>query len=291
MADLTGFQPRHDSFVGVDSDGCVFDTMEIKQKQCFHGLIVSHWKLEAVEKPVRQAAEFVNLYSTWRGQNRFMALLQMFHLLADHPEIRRRGFPLPSVGGLQRFVAGGKLTEAALRGLMEQTGDPELALLYRWNLEVNAAIARTVKRIPPFPWAHKSLERIRRHSDAACVSQTPTEALVREWEENGLAGLIDLIAGQELGTKAEHLALATQGRYPAERVLMIGDAQGDRKAAESNGACFFPINPAHEDASWKRFFEEGYDRFLAGTFLGPYQDGLVREFESLLPDIPPWAGA
>jgi len=39
--DLINFKPKFSTFVGIDSDGCVFDTMEIKQKQCFHGLIVS----------------------------------------------------------------------------------------------------------------------------------------------------------------------------------------------------------------------------------------------------------
>ncbi|MFT5474343.1 MAG: hypothetical protein ACI856_002680, partial [Kiritimatiellia bacterium] len=68
---LKTFVPAHDSFVGIDSDGCVFDTMEIKQKQCFHGLIVKAWDLRAIEPEVRQTAEFVNLYSRSRGQNRF----------------------------------------------------------------------------------------------------------------------------------------------------------------------------------------------------------------------------
>ena len=26
---------RNDFFIGIDSDGCVFDTMEVKHKECF----------------------------------------------------------------------------------------------------------------------------------------------------------------------------------------------------------------------------------------------------------------
>jgi hypothetical protein len=37
-ADLLEFKPRHDSFVGIDSDGCIFPTMEIKQN-CSHGAL------------------------------------------------------------------------------------------------------------------------------------------------------------------------------------------------------------------------------------------------------------
>ena len=44
---------------------------------------------------------------------------------------------------------------------------------------------------------------------------------------------------------------------------MIGDAPGDYQAAEANRPLFFPINPGAEEASWRRLFEEGIDRFLA----------------------------
>ena len=69
---------------------------------------------------------------------------------------------------------------------------------------------------------------------------------------------------------------------------MIGDAPGDYKAAVANDALFFPINPGDEEASWKRFYEEGIDRFLGGTFAGEYQEELLAEFETYLPERPPW---
>ena len=43
--------------------------------------------LAAVTKYVREAAEFVNLYSKWRGVNRLPALTTTMDLLADRPEI------------------------------------------------------------------------------------------------------------------------------------------------------------------------------------------------------------
>ncbi|HEX6963509.1 MAG TPA: HAD family hydrolase, partial [Lacipirellula sp.] len=92
--------------------------------------------------------------------------------------------------------------------------------------------------------------------------------------------------GQELGSKKEVLAVAKQ--YATDRALMVGDAPGDFKAAEANGCLFFPINPGAEEASWQRLFEEGIDRFLDGTFAGDYQQGLLAEFNQLLPDRPPW---
>jgi len=120
------------------------------------------------------------------------------------------------------------------------------------------------------------------------VSQTPVEALAREWEENNIDGYVRIIAGQEYGTKTEHLALAAKGKYPDSKILMIGDAPGDQKAAVANGVLFFPVNPGHEEESWKRFYTEALDRFFEGTYEGGYQDSLVREFDSYLPGKPPW---
>ncbi|MBU6401499.1 MAG: HAD family hydrolase, partial [Verrucomicrobia bacterium] len=95
--------------------------------------------------------------------------------------------------------------------------------------------------------------------------------------------------GQELGTKTEHLKLAAAGKYPVGKILMIGDAPGDLKAARANQALFYPVVPGKEEASWERFDWEALDRFFAGTYAGPYEQALVQEFEASLPEQPPWA--
>jgi phosphoglycolate phosphatase-like HAD superfamily hydrolase len=290
--DLLTFHPRFPTFVGIDSDGCLFPTMEVKQKQCFHPRLIACWHLEPIAGAVREVAEFVNLHSAYRGQNRFPALLKTFELLRDHPGARAAGIPLPPTASLRAFCESGlPLGNPALQNLLAGRPDPDLEIVLRWSLAVNEEIARTVKGIAPFPYALRSLERIREHSDAICVSQTPAEALVREWEEHGLLDHVRVIAGQELGSKSDHLVMATRDRYPPDRVLLIGDAPGDLKAARAVGVRFFPINPGHEDASWQRFHETTYDRFLAGRFTPEEEAGLVREFEALLPAAPPWGRA
>ena len=65
------FTPKHDYLVGIDSDGCAFDTMELKHKECFIPNTINYWGLQGVSKYAREAAEFVNLYSKSRGINRF----------------------------------------------------------------------------------------------------------------------------------------------------------------------------------------------------------------------------
>lgn len=286
---LLNLRPRHDSFIGVDSDGCVFPSMEIKQKQCFHSLIISLWGLERVERAVRDIAEFVNLYSKYRGQNRFPCLLRVFDMLPEYPGVKESGVKIPVTKSLRCFCASGlPMGNPTLEKMVAENHDPELALVLKWSQDVNSRVAKTVKNLAPFRWVRESFDEIGKHSDAVCVSQTPTEALVREWEENQMLDDVVVIAGQELGTKTEHLQMATQGRYAQGRVMMVGDAPGDLKAAREAGAYFFPINPGHEEASWELFYREAYRRFLNGTFGGDYEKALVDKFNALLPETPPW---
>lgn len=286
---LINFRPRHDSLVGIDSDGCVFDTMEIKQKQCFHGLTIQHFHLEAIDPSVRETLEFVNLYSRWRGTNRFLALLKSFELLRKRTEVIASGIQIPDLPSFTAWTQSSPaLGNSDLERATELTGDPELASILAWSKAVNAEIARKVANTQPFQWAAKGLQAIQAHSDAICVSQTPVEALTREWDSAGILAMVSCIAGQEMGTKAEHIALATSGKYFPDRVLMIGDALGDRDAAQANSALFYPIYPSQEEASWERFCSEAYDRFLNGTYAGDYANNLIADFERLLPKEPSW---
>jgi phosphoglycolate phosphatase-like HAD superfamily hydrolase len=286
---LSAIARRHDFFIGIDADGCAFDTMEIKHKECFTPNIIKHWGLQAVSKYAREASEFVNLYSKWRGINRWPALIMVFDLLRERPEVRARGVVPPEAPRLREFVASGlPLSNDGLKHYMTEFPDPELETAWAWTTGVNAAIADMVHGVPPFPYVRESLAFLTDKADMLVVSATPLEALRREWEEHDIARYVQAIAGQEMGTKAEHLALAAGGKIPPERILMIGDAPGDMKAARANGALFFPVNPGHEEASWQRFYEEAALKFLTGEYTGAYEAALIADFEKLLPGIPPW---
>jgi len=286
---LQEFKPKKEFFVGIDSDGCVFDTMEIKQKECFIPNIIKHWRLQAVSKYVRQTAEFVNLYSQWRGVNRWPALIKVFDLLAKREEVINRGVKIPEVPSLRRWIEKEtKLGNPALQREVQKTDDPVLKQALRWSEAVNAAVAEMVKGVGPFPFVRESLEKITRTADVVVVSQTPTEALIREWQEHDLTRGPDVIAGQEMGSKTDHLALAAHGKYPPNHILMIGDAPGDRKAARINAALFYPILPGREEDSWQKLFEQDFDKFVKGRFAGPYEQQLNDEFDRYLPAAPPW---
>lgn len=287
---LVDFAPAHDFFVGIDSDGCAFDAMEIKHKECFTPNTIKHWGLQAVSSLARETAEFVNLYSTSRGQNRWIALVRVLDLLAERPEVAERGVTVPDAAEVRAFIASGyPLSGAGIRAYAADHPSPGIERAIAWTEGVDATIEDMVQGVPPFPHVRESLEAMHGRVDLLVVSATPVDALEREWSEHGLAPFMDVIAGQEMGTKAQHLRDAAKGKYPDEHILLIGDAPGDRDAAFSQGVLYYPINPGHEAASWRRFHDEALERFLAGTYAGAYQDALVTEFEALLPADPPWA--
>jgi hypothetical protein len=50
---LREFRKTQDFFIGIDSDGCEFDTMEVKHKECFIPNIIRFFGLGAVSKYAR----------------------------------------------------------------------------------------------------------------------------------------------------------------------------------------------------------------------------------------------
>jgi phosphoglycolate phosphatase-like HAD superfamily hydrolase len=281
---------KHDFFVGIDSDGCAFDTMEIKHKECFVPNTIKHWGLQPVSKYAREAAEFVNLYSKWRGINRWPALVMVFDLLRERPEVQARHAAIPEAPRIREFIAddGFPKSNDGLRAYMAEHPDPELDTAWAWTTGVNSTVADMVHGVPPFPYVRESLDFLADQADMIVVSATPLEALTREWQEHDIARYVQVIAGQEMGKKALHLELAAKGKYAPDHILMIGDAPGDMKAARANNALFCPINPGHEEESWQRFYEEAVHKFLAGEYAGDYEAALIAEFEALLPEVPPW---
>lgn len=281
------FTPHHDFFVGIDSDGCVFDTMELKHKECFIPNIINYYELQAVSKYAREAAEFVNLYSRSRGTNRFPALIETLGWLQQRPEVAARGVRITVPEQLRAWIeTENRLGNPALERRVAETGDPELAHALTWSVAVNRAIADMVRGVPPFPGVRESLQALQGRVDMIVCSATPQEALRAEWAEHDIEQYVSVICGQEDGTKAEILQNAAP--YQPAHALMIGDALGDYRAAQANQCLFFPICPGNEEASWRRFNEQGIEKFLNGSFAGSYQQMLLDEFNRYLPTRPPW---
>ena len=237
---------------------------------------------------MRAAAEFTYLYSTYRGLNRFLGLCKTFELLNDWTEAREHA-EIPDPADLRRYCDSGlPLSNDTLKAEAERTGSQLLADVYIWSITLNVDIDQKMPDPPPFPGTEEALKRIALNSDAIVISQTQAVALLKDWYRDDLAKYVSVIAGPELGSKIDHFTLSAVNRYPANTILMIGDAPGDMATAQAIGCNFYPINPGQEVDSWKRFMEEAYSLFLAGGFSDEYQQQLIHEFKALLPGIPPW---
>ncbi len=289
LEELKALKKNKDFFVGIDSDGCVFDTMELKHKECFIPNTVKYWNLQGISKYVREAAEYVNLYSKSRGLNRFPALTEVFDLLADREDVKKRGVAIPKAESLKKWIKEeSKLGIPALEAAIKESGDEVLKKTLEWSEGVNRFVKDIVYNITPFSSVSACLKKFKENADLIVVSQTPFEALDREWEETGIKPYAEFIAGQECGTKAEHLQIAAKGNYDSDKILMIGDAPGDQRAAEAVNALFWPIIPGSEEDSWDLLLNEGIDRFFSGSFKGDYQNSLLEKFDAALSDVPPW---
>ena len=292
---LKDFEPKHKFFVGIDSDGCAFDTMGIKQRECFCPWLIGYFGLQPVAQAARECKDFADLFSKTRGANRHKTTKRIIsELLPNHPMTKDRNFTVPQYPHYFAWVDDGDslLSNDGLKQAIDAATDPEakaeLEHALAWSEKVNETIGQIVKGLPPFPYVRESLEKIQPLADVIVVSATPNEALAREWEEHDIAKYVEVIAGQEMGTKAQHLDYATTGRYEKNHVLMVGDAPGDMKAAKVNDALFYPINPGDEVLSWKRFCDEAFDKFLNGEYAGEYEAKVIAEFDAYLPELPPW---
>lgn len=286
---LDSFEKKHDFLIGIDSDGCAFDSMEIKHKECFIPNFIKYMKLQPVSRYAREACEFTNLYSKSRGANRFKSYLLALDLLEERPEVKARGVSIPKLQGVRDWIEREtKLGNPTLKEEVEKTSDPDLTLALEWSLAVNETVADMVEGIPPFPGVRESLDKLVSVADMIVCSATPNAALHAEWTEHDIAKYVGAICGQEAGSKAESLGTCKEMGYDTDKMLMIGDAPGDMKAAQAVGALFYPINPGHEEKSWERFLGEACDKFLNGEYAGDYEAKMIAEFETYLPETPPW---
>lgn len=279
------YTPKHRRLLCVDSDGCAFDTMELKHKECFCPVTILVWGLQAVSKYAREAWEFGNLYSQYRGQSRFHELILMFDWLKERQEVAEYGFTLPDIEPLRHWVQNAPVLNN--QALKELSDDPVMKRTLEWSLECNRRIAEMVHDVPPFPGVREAFELLANEADIVIVSATAREALQKEWGEHGLMPYVHLLCAQEDGSKKECIR-ALLGHYNKEDIMMVGDAPGDQHAAQANDVLFYPIVPGKEIASWRLFRQEAVGRFLQHQYQGDYQSRLIDAYAQSLADTPPW---
>lgn len=291
---IKNFDKGKNYLVAIDSDGCVFDAMGIKQRECFCPIMIAYFGLQPVAYAARECKEFADLFSKTRGANRHKTIARILtELLPNHPDVIKKGFKVPQlkyyvdwVNDTNSFLSNEGLKQAITTAKNKEAKE-EFEIALKWSKRVDEMVEEVCRNVPPFLFVKESLEKISKKADIIVCSSTPVEALVREWTEHNLIKYVKVVAGQEMGKKAEHLAVICK-KYNRDKILMIGDAPGDKDAAIANNVNFYAINPGDEDESWKIFYKEAFDRFILGKYAGEYQKKIINEFEAYLPENPDW---
>ena len=97
IEDFKNLKPQKDYFVGLDSDGTVFDSMELKHKDCFIGSLIRVFNMASITHEVHEVWNYVNIYSNTRGTNRFKALLLTFEYLRKLERVQSLNIEIPFI--------------------------------------------------------------------------------------------------------------------------------------------------------------------------------------------------
>lgn len=271
-----------EKIICFDSDGCVMDTMEVKHHHCFGPCFIREWELDTWREPLLKRWNEINLYESTRGINRFKGLALILR------EVDKSYTPVPGLRALEQWTqTGSELSESALKDALEKLPEGEnracLAKALAWSRATNAAIeALPEEEKAAFPGAREGLAAAAAYAMVAVVSSANRDAVEAEWSRCGLLEYVDVVMAQDNGSKAECLRRLSE-RVAPENILMVGDAPGDRAAAEKNGVWFYPILARREAESWQRF-PENAEAFLQGKY-AQRQPELLAEFTANLTQV------
>ncbi|MEG7530917.1 MAG: HAD hydrolase-like protein [Hungatella sp.] len=278
MMTLDSFQKKKEYLICVDSDGCAMDTMDIKHIRCFGPCMVTEWGLEAWETLILERWNTINLYSMTRGINRFKGLAMALQ------EIDEKYTKIEDLETLLSWTEhASELSNQSVKDYLKQKDSLILAKALAWSEAVNQCItAIPESEKPAFEGVREGLEKAHRMADVAIVSSANLQAVLDEWKLYGLLEHTDIVLAQDAGSKAYCIQKLTEKGYDKAKVLMLGDAPGDRAAAVWAGVHYYPILVRKEQEYWNRFVREGLPKFSKGEFAGAYQEELLKEFEENL---------
>jgi phosphoglycolate phosphatase-like HAD superfamily hydrolase len=219
----------------------------------------------------------INLYTQTRGINRFKGVVQTFAAL------EAEGIDMPDISSFKKWTETTKeLSNPALESEIEKTNDEQLKKALEWSHAVNKTIEEMSGEDKPFEGAKEGLQAAIDVANVAIVSSANGAAVLDEWTRHELSVHVDVMLGQEAGTKAYCIEQMKKFGFDNTHVLMVGDAPGDLDAAGKNGVFYYPILVGKEKFSWDRFKTESLGKFIDGSFGGDYQQQLIDEFNANL---------
>ena len=275
---LTKTKPK---LIALDSDGCVYDTMEAKC--CLYTVpeVLRHWRLDDVRQEVEAFYRTYSLTGVTRGANRFLTLHALFrHLLEAAPPER---YGLEHMGlFLQMVERGEHLSLPAFEQAYAVTGDMGLKQLIDWAKDVNARVKAGAPDIQTFPLVEESMKKIKRHANLAVVSTASILTLEREWQNYGFIRYPDAILGHEYGDKWDMISRLLAQGFSSDDCLMVGDSFWDYRGSRVCGVRFYPIIAGNEAESWHTLYDTVLDAFFDNAYSREMEDGYLRRFQSTL---------
>lgn len=268
------FTKNKSFFVGIDSDGTVFDSMTIKHTHSFIPAAVEVFGLEACAEEFKKIAEKVNLYSLDRGINRFPGQYMALKELED-----KGLFSFTSLEDFNEYINSGmSFSNASLEEWIEKHPSQFNQKVLRWSQLGDEYFEKLTNNIPPFDGVNEAVQLMHENADVMVVSAASYKGLLKDWSNAGLTDSVDFIAGQEFGNKANQLLYAKEKGFDGEHMLMLGDAPGDYAAAKKAGAYFYPIIPSREVECWKALKTTYFDMFIKGKYTRATEESLYNEF-------------
>lgn len=284
--DLKRFKPNFDFFIGLDSDGTIFDSMNLKHNFCFIDPLVRIYKLSEIKDDVKKIWKKINLFSENRGINRYEALYIFFEELKKSNLLSHKNFAYPKLNVLNRLKKSNiLLTNNNLKNLKNEIDNKiflDIKKAIRWSSYVNEEVKIKVKNLPPISGAQSTLNYLYKHADIIVISNTPRKTLLRDWRYSNINNKVSLICGQETGNKTDILKAATFGKYDKNKILMVGDSPSDYYAAKNNQVYFYPIIPNYEKSSWNFLLDEGLSSFFSNKYNRIAEKKKILEFESAI---------
>lgn len=272
------YETKSEYLVCIDSDGCAMDTMEIKHRECFGPQWIYTYGLNEHFEECMKVWLDINLYTITRGINRFKGLALALQ------EMKKRG--ILEVAGLEEFVVwtneAKELSNPALLALTQKSKSECIEKALLWSIRTNRAIHYLPSEGKPFDHVKMAMDNMCKEADLVAVSSANGEAVEAEWAKHRLKENCRVLLCQEAGSKAFCISELKKKGYVPNKILMVGDAPGDRDAAAKNGVWYYPILVGKEAESWMRLKEEAYPKLLNGTFDEAYQKQLITEFEKNL---------
>lgn len=284
------FQKTSDYMICIDSDGCAMDTMEVKHRKCFGPQWIYTFGLDAHYEECMSLWLKINLYSITRGINRFKGLALALEEMEKRGVLVTNGCTVSegqaALGGLEEFLQwtreAKELSNPALLALTQKSESECVEKALLWSIRTNRAIHGLPAEDAPFPNVKKAMDTMCIQADLAAVSSANKEAVESEWSKHRLKEDCRVLLCQEAGSKAYCISQLLDMGYAKEKLLMVGDAPGDRDAALKNGVRYYPILVGKEGESWERLQKEAFPKLLDGSFDENYQKKLIFTFEKNL---------